>query len=194
MPDIASVIPVTNIALGWFFKKVDIEPYNSRSTQCYRYISIALHLWVSQRERQWKWRFLKPVEPGFQSRSNPGLHSLFDWNGFRVYINFGKARIEDWVAYMSIDSVSIKRLWISWFPRLRFCRRSRNLEFMITITISVWTSVRFRPYVCLYLYVGPSACLYACPSVLMYACPSFSLPRSFRHCRTVLNVAQWEFL
>ena len=27
-----------------------------------------------------------------------------------------------------------KRLWISWFPRLRFCGHSRNLEFTITIS------------------------------------------------------------
>ena len=29
--------------------------------------------------------------------------------------------------------VLVKRLWISWFPRLRFRGRSRNLEFTITI-------------------------------------------------------------
>jgi len=34
---------------------------------------------------------------------------------------------------MPIDFVLVKRLWISWFPRLRFCGRSRNLEFTITI-------------------------------------------------------------
>jgi len=29
------------------------------------------------------------------------------------------------------------RLWISWFPRLRFCGRCKNLEFTITITWSI---------------------------------------------------------
>ena len=33
-----------------------------------------------------------------------------------------------------INFVLIKRLWISWFPRFRFCGRCRNLEFTITIT------------------------------------------------------------
>ena len=32
------------------------------------------------------------------------------------------------------DFVLVKRLWISWFPQLRFCGRSRNLEFTSTIT------------------------------------------------------------
>ena len=36
---------------------------------------------------------------------------------------------------LPIDLVLVKSLWISWFPRLRFCGRSRNLEFAITITI-----------------------------------------------------------
>jgi len=31
------------------------------------------------------------------------------------------------------DFVLHKRLWISWFPRLRFCGRCRNLEFTITM-------------------------------------------------------------
>ena len=30
-----------------------------------------------------------------------------------------------------------ERLWISWFPRLRFCERSRNLKLTITITITI---------------------------------------------------------
>jgi len=35
-----------------------------------------------------------------------------------------------------IDFVLDKRLWISWFPWLRFCGRCRNLEFTITIKCS----------------------------------------------------------
>src|SRR6218665_3815753 len=33
-----------------------------------------------------------------------------------------------------------KRLWISWFPQLRFCGRCRNLEITITITIRLRTT------------------------------------------------------
>jgi len=36
-----------------------------------------------------------------------------------------------------------KRLWMSWFPRPRFCGRSRNLEFTITIT-ALFTIQRIR--------------------------------------------------
>ena len=36
---------------------------------------------------------------------------------------------------LAIAFVLVKRLWSSWFPWLRFCWRSRNLEFTITITI-----------------------------------------------------------
>ena len=36
---------------------------------------------------------------------------------------------------LPIDFVLVKRLWINWFPRLRFCGRCRNLEFVIMITI-----------------------------------------------------------
>ena len=36
-----------------------------------------------------------------------------------------------------VDFVLVKHLWISWFPRLSFCGRSRNLEFMITIRIII---------------------------------------------------------
>ena len=32
---------------------------------------------------------------------------------------------------LHIDVVLYRRLWISWFPRLRFCGRCRNLEFTI---------------------------------------------------------------
>jgi len=35
--------------------------------------------------------------------------------------------------HLPIDFVLVKHLWISWFPRLRFCLRFRNLEFRITI-------------------------------------------------------------
>jgi len=38
---------------------------------------------------------------------------------------------------LPIDFVLLKRLWISWFLRLRLCGRSRNQEFMITITITI---------------------------------------------------------
>ena len=38
---------------------------------------------------------------------------------------------------LPIDFVLVKRLWISWFLRLRFCGRSRNLEFTITISQSL---------------------------------------------------------
>ena len=39
---------------------------------------------------------------------------------------------------LPIDFVLDKRLmWISWFPRLRFCGLCRNLEFTITITITM---------------------------------------------------------
>ena len=34
---------------------------------------------------------------------------------------------------LPIDCVLVKRLWISWYLRLRLCGRSRNLEFTITI-------------------------------------------------------------
>jgi len=34
---------------------------------------------------------------------------------------------------LPIDFVLVKRMWISWFPRLRFCGRCRNLEFTTTI-------------------------------------------------------------
>ena len=34
---------------------------------------------------------------------------------------------------MTIDFVLDKRLWISWYRRLRFCGRCRNLEFTFTI-------------------------------------------------------------
>jgi len=33
-----------------------------------------------------------------------------------------------------IDFVLVKRLWVSWFPRLRFCGRCRNLEVTIAMT------------------------------------------------------------
>ena len=35
---------------------------------------------------------------------------------------------------LPIDFILDWRLWISWFPRLRFCERCRNLEFTLTIT------------------------------------------------------------
>jgi len=38
---------------------------------------------------------------------------------------------------LPIDFVFIERLWISWFPRLRFCGRCRSYEFTITITITL---------------------------------------------------------
>ena len=37
-----------------------------------------------------------------------------------------------------------KRLWISWFPRLRSCERGRNLEFTITLTIRIFTIGYFK--------------------------------------------------
>ena len=37
---------------------------------------------------------------------------------------------------LPMDFFLVKRLWISWFPRLRCCGRYRNLEFAITITIT----------------------------------------------------------
>ena len=36
---------------------------------------------------------------------------------------------------LPIDFVLVKRLWISWFPRLHFCGCCRSLEFPITVTI-----------------------------------------------------------
>ena len=45
---------------------------------------------------------------------------------------------------LPIDVILVKRLWISWFLRLRFCGRSRNLEFTITITIG--SVVNNKPY------------------------------------------------
>jgi len=39
---------------------------------------------------------------------------------------------------LPINFVSDKCLWTSWFPRLRFCGRCRNLE--ITVTIACWRS------------------------------------------------------
>ena len=36
---------------------------------------------------------------------------------------------------LHIDFVLVKRLWISWFLRLRFCGRFRNQEFTITIIL-----------------------------------------------------------
>ena len=41
---------------------------------------------------------------------------------------------------LPIDFVLIERLWISWFPRLRFCGRCRSFEFTITITITTCIS------------------------------------------------------
>ena len=38
---------------------------------------------------------------------------------------------------LPVDFVLDKRLIIRWFPRLRFCGRCRNLEFMVTVTVDV---------------------------------------------------------
>jgi len=39
---------------------------------------------------------------------------------------------------LPIDFVLDKRLWMSWFPRLRFCGRCRNLELRFTIYSVQW--------------------------------------------------------
>src|SRR6218665_3000547 len=45
---------------------------------------------------------------------------------------------------LPIDFLLVKPLCISWFPRLRFCRRCRNLEFTMTIKISPCSAERHR--------------------------------------------------
>ena len=43
---------------------------------------------------------------------------------------------------LPIDFVLVNRLWVNWFLRLRFCGRSRNQNF--TITIRLWWMVHWR--------------------------------------------------